>query len=227
MPAPAKAGPADPACSARPPRRTSPTKSPPTAPVSWPSVPRDGTFRREQQTRSQAETDPGHHPQRPFPIDSSQPPAASSLGGFPTRAEVTPRRSRPPRPASKNLHQSCRSLQALWRVHPDNGFEQPTRIKIAARPLRMVKAVIQEENLALSHSPWSNHCYSSTLASNVISKRQTRKAPMPKNSTAQKPPPLIASNAPHARQVITSATRTHKGRYLGSSKLNTRPDLSN
>lgn len=104
MPAPAKAGPADPACSARPPRRTSPTKSPPTAPVSWPSVPRDGTFRREQQTRSQAETDPGHHPQRPFPIDSSQPPAASSLGGFPTRAEVTPRRSRPPRPASKNRH---------------------------------------------------------------------------------------------------------------------------
>lgn len=146
MPAPAKAGPADPACSARPPRRTSPTKSPPTAPVSWPSVPRDGTFRREQQTRSQAETDPGHHPQRPFPIDSSQPPAASSLGGFPTRAEVTPRRSRPPRPASKNLHHgrhsavhcSRHTMQAsaapLRRGAPGLLYRSPTSCHALRRP---------------------------------------------------------------------------------------------
>nr|WP_205518753.1 transposase [Pseudotabrizicola algicola] len=37
-----KGGPAEPACPARPPRQTSPTKSPPALPVSWPSVPGDG-----------------------------------------------------------------------------------------------------------------------------------------------------------------------------------------
>lgn len=137
MLAPAKAGPADPACSARPPRRTSPTKSPPTAPVSRPSVPRDGPCRREQRTRSQAETDPGHQPQRPFPIDSSQPPAASSLGGFPTRAEVTPTRSRTLRPASENLHQS--------RHTTSSGATSASRPLIRHSALRLVapKAAIR------------------------------------------------------------------------------------
>ena len=44
--------------------------------------------------------------QRSFPIDSTQPHAASSLGGFPTRAEVAPAPTLTPRPASENLHRS-------------------------------------------------------------------------------------------------------------------------
>ena len=86
----------------------------------------------------------------------------------------------------------------------------------------MLEAVIHERMTGSFLITKMKHCYSSAFASNVISRRQTRKAPMPKNSTAQKPPLLIASNVPHARQVITRAIRTHKGRYLGSSKLNTR-----
>jgi hypothetical protein len=109
MLAPTKGGPADPACPARPPRRTFQAKPLPMAPVSRPSVPRDGPCRRKQRTRSQAETDPGHYPHRPFPIDSSQPPAASSLGGFPTRAVRAPSCALTPRPASENLHLSGQS----------------------------------------------------------------------------------------------------------------------
>ena len=111
MPAPANGGPADPAHTVTSARCTSPAKRSATAPVSSPAGPRDGPSRRAPRTRSQTDPDPGQHPQHPFPIDSSQPPAASSLGGFPTRAEVTPRRSRTPQPASENLHPSGQSPQ--------------------------------------------------------------------------------------------------------------------
>jgi len=116
MLAPAKGGPADPACPARPPRRTFQAKSLPMAPVSRPYVPRDGPCLRAQRTRSQAETDPSQHRQRPFPIVTSQPPAASSLGGFPTRAVLAPSCALTPRPASKNLHQSGRSRSLVRRA---------------------------------------------------------------------------------------------------------------
>lgn len=118
MPAQAKAGPADPACSARPPRRTAPTKSPPTAPVSRSSVPRDGPCRREQRTRSQTATNPGHHRQRPFPIDTSKPPAASSLGGFPTRADVTPDEAARRGPHRKTFTKAAGLIVQLLLYHP-------------------------------------------------------------------------------------------------------------
>ena len=46
-----------------------------------------------------------------FPIEGSKPPAASTLGGFPTRVVVAPVRNVPPRPASENLH-----LGGHWRL---------------------------------------------------------------------------------------------------------------
>jgi hypothetical protein len=47
-----------------------------------------------------------HRRPRAFPIASTQPPAASSLGGFSTRADTGPAATAAPRPASKNLHLS-------------------------------------------------------------------------------------------------------------------------
>ncbi|SNY91079.1 hypothetical protein SAMN04515647_1282 [Cohaesibacter sp. ES.047] len=47
--------------------------------------------------------------QHAFPIDLAQSPRASSLGGFPTRAEISSRRKIAPRPVSKILHLSCLS----------------------------------------------------------------------------------------------------------------------
>lgn len=57
---------------------------------------------------------------RSFPIDGAQPHAASSLGGFPTRAEVAPAPTLAPRPASENLHQTCPSqrVRMLRRGFP-------------------------------------------------------------------------------------------------------------
>ena len=52
--------------------------------------------------------DRGGHRRRSFPIASATAPAASSLGGLPTRAVRAPSRTLTPRPASENLHQSRR-----------------------------------------------------------------------------------------------------------------------
>jgi hypothetical protein len=48
----------------------------------------------------------GHDAWRSFPISSAKLPAASSLGGFPTRADRAPGSNLTPRPASENLHLS-------------------------------------------------------------------------------------------------------------------------
>jgi hypothetical protein len=63
----------------------------------------------------------GHRQARAFPIGSTRHPAASSLGGFPTRAEVDPSPNPAPRPASKNLNQSRSSFDG-GRIHACDPF---------------------------------------------------------------------------------------------------------
>jgi hypothetical protein len=63
-----------------------------------------------------------------FPIDSSRPPAASSMGGLPTRAARAPSLNLTPRPASENLHHSRHSSP----VRPKD-WTAPTRATSVGR----------------------------------------------------------------------------------------------
>ena len=65
-----------------------------------------------------------------FPIGSTQPPAASSLGGFSTRAETGPAATVAPRPASKNLHRNgpCGGLPSRSATGATFLFEETGRI---------------------------------------------------------------------------------------------------
>ena len=100
--------PARPAWGRRPPRPASCPKEPRPARRSRSPAQKNRQKWHTQSTVHEANTAPSRHRQRSFSIGITQPPAASSLGGFPTRVEVARVRGLPPRPASENLHRSRR-----------------------------------------------------------------------------------------------------------------------